>query len=236
MSPQAELLDTLRAVETPEGITLDLRLAGPAPRALAWLIDSLIKYVILLGILLGLGFLGETGLGFWFLSLFLLEWFYPVLFELYWNGATPGKKAFSLQVINDNGTPVDGSASVIRNLLRAADFLPLFYGFGLVSLLVNRDFKRLGDLAAGTVVIYQERPVKPIPLPVGPSWQPLFPLSLTERRVLIDFAERSAALNPARRAELAGVLDVLAAFQNEHNTDAVETLLANARWLRGEQE
>ena len=54
MSPQAELLDTLRAVETPEGITLDLRLAGPAPRALAWLIDSLIKYAVLLGILLGL--------------------------------------------------------------------------------------------------------------------------------------------------------------------------------------
>ena len=77
VSSQAELLDTLRAVEAPEGITLDLRLAGPAPRALAWLIDSLIKYVVLLGILIALGFLGETGLGFWFLSLFLLEWFYP---------------------------------------------------------------------------------------------------------------------------------------------------------------
>ena len=232
MSSQVELLDTLRAVETPEGITLELRLAGPVPRALAWLIDSLIKYAVLLGILLGLGFLGETGLGFWFLSLFLLEWFYPVLFELYWDGATPGKKAFSLQVINDNGTPVDTSASVIRNLLRAADFLPLFYGFGLVSLLVNRDFKRLGDLAAGTVVIYQERPAKSIPLPVGPSRQPLFPLSLAEQRVLIDFAERSAALNPARRVELA---TLLTAFQNEHNTDAVETLLASARWLWGAQ-
>ncbi|HYQ91234.1 MAG TPA: RDD family protein, partial [Candidatus Competibacteraceae bacterium] len=136
------------------------------------------------------------------------------------------------QVINDNGTPVDASASVIRNLLRVADFLPLLYGFGLVSLLISKDFKRLGDLAAGTVVIYQERPAKPVPLPIGPSRQPLFPLSLAERRVLIDFAERGATLNPARRAELAGVLTH---FQNEHNTDAVETLLANARWLRGEQ-
>ncbi len=232
MLPPAELLDTLRAVETPEGITLELRLAGPAPRALAWLIDSLIKYAVLLGILLGLGFLGETGIGFWFLSLFLLEWFYPVLFEIYWNGATPGKKAFALQVINDNGTPVDESASVIRNLLRAADFLPLFYCFGLVSMLMNREFKRLGDLAAGTVVIHRERPSEPIPLPAGPLRRPLFPLSLAEQRVIIDFGERSATLNPARQAELA---ELLTALYSERNADAVAALLANARWLRGEQ-
>lgn len=228
MPAQTELLDTLRAVETPEGITLSLRLAGPIPRVLAWLIDSLIKYAILLVGLLIFGLLGQTGFGFWFIALFLLEWFYPVLFEVYRNGATPGKKAFSLQVIRDNGTLVDFSTSLVRNLLRAADFLPVLYGFGLVSMLLNRDFKRLGDLAAGTVVIYRDQTVGDPHLLAGPLRQPLFPLSLEEQRLIIEFAERYAALHPERQAELAHWLTLL---NGNTSTAAVQDLLANARWL-----
>ena len=104
--------------------------------------------------------LAGLGQGLMLLGFFLLEWFYPVFFELR-SGATPGKRAMGLRVVHDDGTPVGAVASVIRNLLRVADFLPLFYAAGLVSCLVDRDFRRLGDLAAGTLVVHSEPPLKP---------------------------------------------------------------------------
>src|SRR5262245_64045083 len=107
---------------------------------------------------------GGLGVAFWFILLFALEWFYPVVFELTPSGATPGKRTFGLRVLMDNGLPVTAAASVTRNLLRAADFLPLFYGFAIVSMLVRRDAKRLGDVAAATLVVYEPRTVSPAPL------------------------------------------------------------------------
>lgn len=225
------LLDTLCPIETPEGITLNLRVAGPLARALAWGADSLIKYGALWGLLMALAFLGGGGFGLWLIALFLTEWFYPVLFEVYADGATPGKKALGLKVVHANGTPVDWPAALIRNLLRAVDFLPAFYGFGAVAMLCNRNFQRLGDLAAGTVVIYRE-PSGQIPaLPPGPALPLSAPLNPTEQRLLIDFAERGAALNPERQVELA---ELLTDFTGLKGPDGVERLRAHARWLVGE--
>ena len=143
------MLDTLRRVPTPEGFELTLRLAGPVPRALAYAIDIAIRAAIYLALSMSLPALVGGGTGLMLIAAFLLEWFYPVAFEVWWGGATPGKRAFGLAVLSDNGTPVTFGASVTRNLLRAVDFLPMLYAFGLVSMLVSRDFKRLGDLAAG---------------------------------------------------------------------------------------
>jgi uncharacterized RDD family membrane protein YckC len=232
MPESAPLLDTLRHVETPEGITLTLRVAGPVARALAWGMDSLIKYGALWGLLMALMLLGGAGLGLWLIVLFLTEWFYPALFEVYADGATPGKKAMGLQVIHANGTPVDWPAALIRNLLRAVDFLPAFYGFGVVALCCSRDFQRLGDLAAGTVVIYRDPPAKPPALPPGPALLPPLPLSPAEQQGLIAFAERGPALNPERQAELA---ELLADYTGGlRGVVAVERLRAHARWLVGE--
>ena len=119
------MLDTLRRVPTPEGFELTLRLAGPVPRALAFAIDLTIR-VALFGAIAGLlGHIGGAGKGLILIIAFLLEWFYPVVCEVWWNGATPGKRAFGLVVLNDNGTPVTFGASLTRNLLRAVDFLPM---------------------------------------------------------------------------------------------------------------
>ena len=201
------------------------------PRALAWGIDCLIKYT---GLFIGLWLLaelGDTGLGLWLMLLFAVEWFYPVLFERFWNGSTPGKRLLGLQVIGANGTPVSVAASLIRNLLRAADFLPLFYGCGLVSMLVDRDSRRLGDLAAGTVVVYRDLPPVPGDLPAVPPQRPRFPLLPDEQRLLIHFAERSRLLTPERQAELARLLQRL----NDSSPDsAVRDLHGNARWLAGD--
>lgn len=224
-----ELLDTIRAVETPEGIHINLRIAGPVARALAWAIDSLIRYAILFGALILLGSLGQTGIGLWLITLFLMEWFYPVLFEVLRKGATPGKQAFGIKVINDDGTPVNTSASLIRNLLRAVDFLPVAYGFGLISMLLNHNFQRLGDLAAGTIVIYRDPPTIKPQLPSGPVQKPLFPLTTHEQRLIIQFAERSPQLSPERQEELANLLLPL-----NNTLESTQALLANARWLLGE--
>ena len=231
ISEQMDLLDTLRSSETPEGISLELRVAGPIIRILAWLLDSLIKYAFLLLFMLGLAYFGRTGWGLWLIAFFVLEWFYPVWFEVYWAGATPGKRIVGLKVVTDSGAPVDFGTSLIRNLLRAADFLPVMYGFGLISMLFSTDSKRLGDLAAGTVVIYDNQQLnQPATLQPGPAQQPSQVLSLDEQRLLLNFAERSPRLNPERQAELANVLNPLTQSSNEQ---AIAQLLAYARWLAG---
>jgi uncharacterized RDD family membrane protein YckC len=223
-----EPIDTLRIFETPEGVDLALRLAGPVPRAAAFLLDLLIRAAIYLALTPLLGLAG-VGAGLLLLALFLLEWFYPVWFELR-RGATPGKRALGLLVVHDDGTPVGPSASLIRNLLRVVDFLPVLYGAGLVTMLLDRDFRRLGDLAAGTLVIHAA-PARVGPrLHPHPPQPPRRPLDLETQQAILDFAERAPRLSPARRAELAEVLTGAEGLRGEA---AVERLLGIASWIGG---
>ncbi len=198
------MLDTTRRVATPEGIELTLRLAGPVPRALAWAIDFALRTALLFAVSMLAAAFGRAGIGVILLAAFFVEWLLPAWFEAAWNGQTPGKKAMGIAVLNDDGTPLRWPGALTRNLLRAVDFLPVAYGVGLVAMLCNRDFKRLGDLAAGTVVVYvaeknapaREIPqVQPIPLP--------FSLALEEQRALLELAERSPTLTQERLEELA---------------------------------
>jgi uncharacterized RDD family membrane protein YckC len=225
-------LDTMRTVETPEGVELTLRAAGPLPRILAWTVDQTLRGLVYSVVGAGLAFLGDLGAGLFFIFLFLAEWFYPVLFEVLRRGQTPGKMALGLAVVSDDGTPVTWTPSIIRNLLRFADFLPFFYMFGLVSMALSRDFKRLGDLVAGTVVVYVDRPVAPAQLaPAAPVPVPV-PLDLAEQRAIIDFAVRAPGLSEDRALELTEILEPLvggpAAF-------AARKLLGMAQWLVGKR-
>jgi uncharacterized RDD family membrane protein YckC len=225
-------LDTMRTVETPEGVELTLRAAGPLARILAWLLDQLLRTVAYSMVGVGLAFLGDLGAGIFLVFLFLAEWFYPVLFEVLWRGATPGKKALGLIVVNDDGTPVTWTPSIIRNLLRFADFLPFFYMFGLVSMALTRDFKRLGDLVAGTVVVYVDRPVAPAQLtPAEPIPVPVA-LDLVEQRAVIDFAERAPTWSQERVLELTELLEPLVGGPAPF---AAHKLLGMAHWLAGKR-
>ena len=224
------MLDTLKTIETPEGIELSLSVAGPLPRILAWFIDALVRFIALYLLMLLLSTLDLFGFGLFMITVFIAEWFYPVLFEVYMGGQTPGKKALGLRVLCDNGTPVGWSASLLRNLLRVVDFLPMLYGFGLASILLNRDFKRLGDLAAGTLVIYIEKAKehpqiaehKPVPPPA--------PLTLEEQQAIIAFAERIPAISEDRARELASLAGPLAPPEETVSTDH---LMRIANWLLG---
>ena len=197
------MLDTTRRVATPEGIELTLHLAGPVPRALAWAIDLLLRAAVLLLAMLAVAPLGRAGSGLILLAAFFVEWLLPAFFEALWNGQTPGKRAIGLRVLNDDGTPLRWPAALTRNLLRAADFLPFFYGVGLVTMLANRDFKRLGDLAAATVVVYEPEKRAARRIAEAPPVAPPIALALDEQRALLDLAERSGSLTPERLEELA---------------------------------
>ncbi len=223
------MLDTARAVETPEGVTIQLRVAGPVVRALAWTIDFAIRAVVYVLLAMLVGVMGRFGQGLLLLAIFLLEWFYPVLFEVLRNGATPGKRIMGLTVLQDDGLPVGWSASMVRNLLRTADFLPAFYGFGLVSMLLHREFKRLGDIAAHTVVVHAGSPRLSAALPDGPSLPPPVRLTSAEQQALVAFAARIPRLTPERASELAGIVGGLVPTGH----DKVNTVLGYARHIAG---
>lgn len=225
------MLDTTARIATPEGIELTLRVAGPVPRALAWVLDLLIRGVLLIVIGFGASALGEFGTAIMLLSMFLLEWLVPAWFEVNWGGSTPGKRALGLMVLHDDGTPVRWSAALTRNLLRALDFLPFLYFFGWCAMVSNRDFKRLGDLAANTLVVYRDDKPRALAIPQAPPVAPPHPLTAVEQRAVLDFAERSARLTPERSAELAEIATGLVGGRS--GTEATARLVALANHLVG---
>lgn len=229
-------LDTLYHVNTPEGISLRLSPAGPVPRMLAWMIDIMIRVGINMVVFTALAFLGKTGLGIAMIISFLMEWFYPVYFELYKNGQTPGKKSFNLYVTMENASPITPAASMIRNLLRFVDFLPFFYGFGFISMLLTKRFQRLGDLVANTVVLH-----KPLEYPIvadnknndiTPTAPPVA-LQLAEQQALVRFHQRNAYLTEERATELALLTGKLIDDDKQQPT---KRLLGIASWILGDRK
>jgi uncharacterized RDD family membrane protein YckC len=223
-------LDTRYQVETPEGIDLPLRPAGLMPRALAFSIDLGIRGLILSLLFITLGFLGKPGLGLGSILLFVISWWYMVLFEVLNQGRSPGKQLMGLRVIHDDGTPIGWAASLTRNLLRFVDMLPFGYLLGAVSCLQHSTFKRLGDLAAGTLVIYREQPVTRPQLPLAQPIRSPFVLHLNEQRALASFAERQGELSKERVMELAAILAPALQVSPAH---AVAELNGIARGLLG---
>jgi uncharacterized RDD family membrane protein YckC len=219
-------LDCTAEVETPEHVRFRYRLAGPARRAVAYLLDLLIRIGCVLLFWAALALAGgpdETAVqgvsrGVMLVFAFALEWGYYVLFETTGNGRTPGKRALGLRVIKEGGFPIGFADSVLRNLLRAADFLPAGYALGLLAMVGDRRFRRLGDRVAGTMVVVEERGRVAEPLVLSPPPAPgeleALPhapsLSPAERESLELFLRRRD-LSPARRAELAELVAPLLA-------------------------
>jgi uncharacterized RDD family membrane protein YckC len=151
------------------------------------------------------------GVGIGLALLFALEWGYYVACELMMQGQSVGKRAFRLRVVQSDGLPIGLSESVLRNLLRAADFLPSFYVLGVLVMGFDPKFRRLGDWLAGTLVISEgSEPVLPVltilPAPTQEELLPLparVPLSVDELDAIEEFLRRRVALPRARELELA---------------------------------
>jgi uncharacterized RDD family membrane protein YckC len=203
-------IDTIITAETPEGIAISIRPAGFAVRCTAFLIDAVIRAGILMACAAALDAGGSFGSGMMFIVLFLINWMYPVMFELTPAAATPGKRIMGLYVVMASGLPITPAGCLIRNLLRVVDLLPVFYAFGIVSMLLRRDARRLGDLAAATVVAYRDEVQLTGMLGDGEPMPPPMPLSPRQQLAITAFAFRVGRLTPERAEEIAALAAVAA--------------------------
>lgn len=215
MSEASSAFDTYVHVETAEAIDILLRPAGVFARARAYFVDWVLRLLWLLvsTTVMSMLFLAlrwsEWMIGLFLLNLFVTMWLYPVLFEVFWHGQTPGKRMFQLQVISDNGAAIGWSASLLRNLLRLVDGLPFLYAFGMSAMLLHPQSKRIGDVLAATLVVHVDDmhvQLRRQGLPAVPALAPPVPLMRQEQQALLAFAERQHKLPQARRQELAELL------------------------------
>lgn len=202
------MLDGRLSLTTPEGVRLLLTPAGPYLRALAWALDFAI-FVAFAALVRWMLPFGRLGHGVYSLLMFVSWWGYPVICEVYFGGRTVGKRALGLEVVRSDGLPVGWRESVLRNLLLVADFLPVMYATGLVCMMIDGRFRRVGDIVAGTVVVYHEpekrRPEPPAAEPLAPP----FALNADQQRTLADLFEREQNLPPERMAELGTLAEPL---------------------------
>ena len=230
-----DVLDTVVAAETPEGILLELRPAGLAARFYAFLLDWLIRLMIAYVAAIATAFMGGLGAGFWLIFYFLLEWFYPVLFELGRSGATPGKSIAGIKVVMDNGLPVTPAASFTRNLLRVADFLPFLFGAAIVTMLLRQDGKRLGDLAAATLVVHQPKRQPKLKLDDVAPVTPVIALAPSDQAAIVSLAARAPTLTAERLDELAALAAAVSGDGGKVGPDVTRRVLGVAQWAMGKR-
>jgi uncharacterized RDD family membrane protein YckC len=186
---------------SPEGVHLDLPVAGPAPRMFAYAIDF--SVIVLLIVFLMIALFSALPIGAWFdrwfsaafhqaartasrggpsnssgsaaglliatflLAQFVVETGYFIFWEMVTNGRSPGKALIGLRVVCRNGSPINLRSSAMRNFMRIVDILPASYVVGLISIIVSPSCERLGDHAAGTLVVRLDRPEAASELPIG---------------------------------------------------------------------
>ncbi len=208
-------------IETPEQTLLEFPLAGIGSRFLAIALDTLLVWAAiwvigLVVLLLAFPFslfskvttMSVVAVGFFIL--FAIQFAYFAVFEAVWNGQTPGMRWTHLRVIKDSGRPISSYDAILRNLVRIVDALPTLYATGLITMIISRENKRLGDYAAGTVVIH-EKPLQavgsiwnvpaaaPQAGPLGSAAQ----ITTEELQLVETFLERRGSLDPQVRWSMA---------------------------------
>lgn len=251
-------IDTRIEIVTPENIAFQYTVAGPFRRLMAYAIDLLIRVGVAWGGVLLLSFalsavgLAELGFGAWLVLWFVLAWFYGGLFEAFWNGQTPGKRAMQVRVVGTDGQPIHGFQAVLRNILRALDsfpwwvpvmdsplYLPL-YLLGLLVAATNPRFQRLGDLAAGTMVVYEERELlrdmtrvgDPAAIRLAGVLPADFEVSHNLAQALAGYMQRRNAWGASRRAEIAHHLAAPLCRKFDLPPDTDDDLLLCAMYYR----
>jgi uncharacterized RDD family membrane protein YckC len=206
------------SIETPEQMPLEFAIAGIGSRFLAMAIDTLIQLgfavVVFIAASIASAIWPQPGSRLWIVGaaialLFLLTFAYFAIFEIWWNGQTPGKRRAGIRVIKDSGRPLTVAETIGRNLLRIVDQLPVFYALGVLIAFLNSRNKRLGDFIAGSIVI-RETPLADL----KPEWQnartappplsPLVsPLSAEDLNLIDAFLNRRSHLTADVRSRIA---------------------------------
>jgi uncharacterized RDD family membrane protein YckC len=231
MTTGTAAIDTRVEIVTPENIAFQYRLAGPFRRLGAYVLDVLLRVAAIMLMFIVLifttGFAGVPGFGIgaWLIVWFVLDWFYGGVFETYWNGQTPGKHMLRLRVVSVEGQPINGLQAVLRNFLRTLDALPPIqfqlapqvaigfpsYQLGLLASAAGPRFQRLGDLAAGTMVIVEEpqrhygmaRVNEPEAIRLAADLPAGLTISRSLARALSTYVQRRLVFPWPRRADIA---------------------------------
>jgi uncharacterized RDD family membrane protein YckC len=213
-------------VRTPESIAFRYELAGLGSRFLAVAVDLAIQIAIVLLLVWGVtalaayappqkapindNFAVSLGIGILIALLFLIFYGYFIIFEAFWNGQTPGKKALGIRVVRDGGYPIDFGSSLVRNIIRIGEQALGFYAFAALSALISPENKRIGDYAAGTIVVRDARVATPETLrhalANGTQARSSAYLTDAERVMISQYLGRRNALDAPRRRELAAQL------------------------------
>lgn len=210
-------MDRTISVRTPESILFSYELAGLGSRFLAMLADLIVQIVVAALIIWGLAAIPHTAtapmssteekwvqsfaIAFVIAFVFVVFFGYFIAFEAAWNGQTPGKRLLGIRVVRDGGYPPDFMSALVRNLIRTAEFAIGFYALSAIVMLMSSENKRLGDYAAGTIVVRDARSARPAFLSAQAS--PAGGYSDEERALAGRFIERRAQLLPENRARLA---------------------------------
>jgi uncharacterized RDD family membrane protein YckC len=241
-------LDLTATIRTPENIQFEYRLAGPFRRLPALVIDFVVRMMLIaaiytvvvlfagfFGFVAGAGSIADFGFFLAMVADFLLMWFYGAFFETYWNGQTPGKWASRIRVMSVDGRPVNGFQATVRNLLRPADFI-----VGILFMLFTERLQRLGDLAAGTMVVSNERSWVPTKVKLedprirslSEYIPPGFRLTPTLAKAIALYAERRLRIPVGRRMELAQTLAAPLLKRFDFRDDTSPDLLLCAIYYR----
>lgn len=238
-------------IATPEGLDLEIVLAGLGSRFGATLLDLTIQFGAIIALAMALGLGGDSGyvIAAYFVLVFLVLFAYDIVFETWNQGRTIGKIAAGIRVVRANGQPINFLTSAVRNLIRIVDFLPAFYTIGMIAVVLTPKNQRLGDLAANTYVVRERRARAPVP---ARGWAPpataeapfmtwdVSAVTADEVATVRRFLERRHGLDPAARAQLAWDLATRlrakVAGVTDHNAPTPESFLeglAAAKSARG---
>jgi uncharacterized RDD family membrane protein YckC len=200
-------------IATPEGVELELVLAGLGSRFMAALLDVVIQFGAIFALAIVVAPVGDSGfvVAAYLVAAFLILFAYDIVLETWNRGRTVGKLAAGLRVVRTGGEPVGFLTASVRNFLRLADFLPAFYVAGVITILITSRNQRLGDLAAGTFVVRERRPAPTSGrtyLPPAPAGAPYLEwdvsgVSAEDLATMRQFLDRRLSLQPAARAHLA---------------------------------
>jgi uncharacterized RDD family membrane protein YckC len=251
------MIDDSYDLRTPEQVELRYDLAGLGSRFLAALVDGLIQGVLVVSLLFAIGMgsaLLTMALRRWLdvdatmfmivaislvvLAIFLMIWGYHIFFEFVWNGQTPGKRVAGIRVLTTRGEPVTFVHVLVRNLLRIVDFLPSSYMFGAVSILVTRRSQRLGDLAAGTIVVHERVSALPstlAPLDPADALPPQVAAAFTGVDVSLarDYLLRAGSMPPQQVVALGTLVAATLRRRLAASNQAVPADLTDERLLAG---
>lgn len=233
-------LDNVIRIVTPENIAFEYRLAGPFRRSVAYVIDFVLRALVIIGILIVVGLVlrSQASIGIVLVAFFILDWGYGGIFEALWNGQTPGKRLLSIRVVSTDGLPINGQQAFLRNFLRVVDSFFYFFVAGL-SFLITKRFQRLGDLASDTMVVLEEQhtvgrnyPIPHIPDEVDSLLPATFAIDEKLADAIGTYVARRPILTSSRRTQLANILVAAIRTRFELPADVDEDLLLCALYRR----